>query len=228
GIQQLAAVKVKAKEKPIPSRTLPFGAEAGASEQLAGGVNGAVSPDQAGDLAAIGATIPGVASTPAGVAVGGIGGLNENVEMSSGNVFSSRRAQITLDAPALQYTDPVSARMGQRFSNVIASFGGDGAMDNDKFVYNYGLQAGRRISDVVSLSNAAPDLLQHAGVSADSAARLFDLLSIAGIPLRTTAVPSSHLMQNASFIARIDHAPYNWDTFKPARTTWGLLAYGKL
>ena len=268
GIQQLAAVKVKAKEKPIPSRTLPFGAEAGASEQLAGGVNGAVSPDQAGDLAAIGATIPGVASTPAGLAVGGIGGqnsttingmafacadvprdartnvrvssstydpsrgwfggLNENVEMSSGNVFSSRRAHITLDAPALQYTDPVSARMGQRFSNVIASFGGDGAMDNDKFVYNYGLQAGRRTSDAVSLSNAAPDLLQHAGVSADSAARLFDLLSIAGIPLRTTAVPSSHLMQNASFIARIDHAPYNWDTFKPARTTWGLLAYGKL
>ncbi len=268
GVQQLAAVKVKAKEKPTPSREPLFGLETGASEQIAGGVNGAVSPDQAGDLAAIGATIPGIASTPAGLSVGGIGGqnsttingmafagadvprdartsvrvssstydpargwfggLNENVELSSGSLFATRRAHVTLDAPVLQYTDPVSARMGQRFTNGIASFGGDGALDDDNFVYNYGLQAGRRSADAVSLSNAAPDLLQHAGVSADSAARLFNVLSAAGVPLRNGAVPSSHIMQNASFIARIDHAPYNWNTFQPARTSWGLLAYGKL
>lgn len=268
GVQQLAAVKIKAQEKQIPSRAPLFGVETGASEQIAGGVNGAVSPDDAGDLAAIGATIPGIASTPGGLSVGGIGGqnsttingmafagadvprdartsvrvssstydpsrgwfggLNENVELSRGNLFATRRAHVTLDAPALQYTDPVSARMGQRFGNVVASFGGDGAMDDDKFVYNYGAQAGRRTSDAVSLSNAAPDLLQRAGVSSDSADRLFNLLSAAGIPLRTGAVPSSHVMQNASFIARVDHAPYNWDSFQPARTTWGLLAYGKL
>mgnify|MGYP001556799017 CR=1 FL=1 len=268
GVQQLAAVKVSAKEKPTPSREPLFGVETGASEQFAGGVNGSVSPDQAGDLAAIGATIPGIASTPGGLSVGGVGGqnsttlngmafagadvprdarttvrvssstydpsrgwfggVNENVELASGYLFASRRAHLTLDAPAFQYADPVSARMGQRFSNVIASFGGDGGLDDDKFVYNYGLQAGRRSADPVSLSNAAPDLLQHAGVSADSAARLFNLLSSAGIPLRTGAVPSSHITQNASFIGRIDHAPYNWDSFHPARTTWGLLAYGKL
>jgi hypothetical protein len=268
GVQQLAAVKVEARKKQPPSREPLFGLETGASETLAGGVNGAVSPDQAGDLAAIGATIPGVASTPSGLSVGGLGGqnsttingmafagtdiprdaqttvrvssstydpargwfggLNENVELSSGSLFATRRAHVTLDAPALQYTDPVSARMGQRFTNVIASFGGAGAVDDDKFVYNYGLQAGRRGADAVSLSNAAPDLLQHAGVSADSAARLFNVLSAAGVPLRNGAVPPSHIMQNASFIARIDHAPYNWNSFQPARTSWGLLAYGKL
>ncbi|HEY5087569.1 MAG TPA: carboxypeptidase-like regulatory domain-containing protein, partial [Gemmatimonadaceae bacterium] len=267
GAQKLATVSVKG-EKPKPSRDTQWGTEVGASEQLAGGVNGAVSPDQAGDLAAIGATIPGVATTPGGLSIGGLagqnsttlngmafagadiprdaqttvrvssstydpargwfGGLNENVEIGSGNIFSSRRAHVTMDAPALQYTDPISAGLGQRFSNIIASFGGDGATDDDKYVYNYGLQASRRVSDAVSLSEAAPDLLQRAGVSADSAARLFNLLSTAGVPLRGAGVPSAHVMQNASLIARFDHAPYDWNNFQPARTMWGLLAYGKL
>ena len=269
GVQKLAAVNVTAaKPKPDRERFL-FGAGVGAAEQIASGVNGAVSPDQAGDLAAIGAMVPGVATTPGGLSVGGLsadqnsttlngmafsgadipraaqtnvrvtsstydpsrgwfGGLNENVELSQGNIFSQRRADITIDAPALQYTDPISARMGQRFSNVGLDFGGDGSMSEDKYVYNYGIHAGRHSSDAVSLSGAAPDLLQRAGVSADSAERLFNILSAAGVPLRARGVPSSNINQNLSFIGRIDHAPYNWANFTPAKTTWGLLAYGKI
>jgi len=269
GVQKLAAVNVTAA-KSKPDRTeFSFGTDVGASEQIAGGVNGAASPDEAGNLAAIGATIPGVATTPGGLSVGGLGsdqnsttlngmafagadvpraaqmnvrvssstydpsrgwfgGLNENVELSQGNIFSQRRADLTIDAPALQYTDPISARLGQRFSNVSADFGGDGAMDEDTYVYNYGIHAGRRSSDAVSLVDAAPDLLQRAGVSADSAERLFNILSAAGVPLRARGVPASQINQNLSFIGRVDHAPYNWTDFSPAKTTWGLLAYGKI
>ncbi len=225
-------------------------------------------PSQAGDLTALAATIPGIASTPGGLSVGGLpgsqnsttlngmafagttvprdarvdvrvssssfdpangwfGGINENVELAPGNIFSSRRVHLTIDAPALQYTDPVSAHSGQRFTNVDASFGGDGDMDDDKYTYSYGAEAARRVSDAVSLANADPVLLQHAGVSPDSAARLFDVLGANGVPFGGLA-RTSHVMQNASFIGRIDHAPYDWATFEPARTTWGLLGYAKL
>src|SRR5665213_132792 len=269
GVQQLAAVEVTGKKETPNRQDFLFGTEAGAAEQLAGGVAASVSPDQQGNLAAIGATIPGVATTPGGLSVGGLGsdqnsttlnglafggadvpraakksirvssstfdpargwfgGLNENVELSQGNLFSSREGDVTIDLPALQYTDPISARLGQRYTNVNADFGGTGAVDDDKYMYNYGMHVGRRVSDAVSLSDAAPDLLQHAGVSADSAARLFNILSASGIPIRTRAVPSSQISQNASFIGRFDHAPYDWTTFKPAKTTWGVLAYGKV
>ena len=268
GVQKLATVQVTA-EKPKPERVNGlFETGVGAAEDIAGGVTGAVNPDQAGNLAAIGATIPGIATTPGGLSVGGLsgqnsttlngmafsgadiprgaridvrvsrssydpalgwfGGLNEAVFLSEGSLFATRRASVTIDAPFLQYTDPVSARMGQRFTNVNADFGGDGAMDQDKYIYSYGLHAGLHASDVISLGGAAPDLLQRAGVSVDSAARLFNILSAAGVPTRTGQSPSSLVSPDASFIARIDHAPYNWTTFAPAKTTWGLLAYGKL
>lgn len=267
GVQKLATVQVTA-EKPKPERMdAMYETGVGAAENIAGGVTGAVNPGQAGNLAAIGATIPGIATTPGGLSVGGLsgqnsttlngmafsgadipraartdvrvsrssydpalgwfGGLNEAVFLGSGNIFGSRRADLTIDAPFLQYTDPISARLGQRFTNISADFGGDGAMDQDKYTYSYGLHAGLRASDIVSLGGAAPDLLQRAGVSADSATRLFSILSGAGVPTRTAESASSLVSPDASFIARIDHSPYNWTTFQPAKTTWGLLAYGK-
>jgi hypothetical protein len=182
-----------------------------------------------------GADIPRDAATQVRVsrssydpARGWFGGMNENVELTRGQIFSSRRTHLTVDAPLAQYTDPISSAMGQRFSNIVASFGGDGAMDDDKYAYNFGVQASRRSSDAVTLTDAGSAVLQGAGVSTDSANRLFDILSAAGVPLRARTVPSSHVTQNASFIARFDRAPYNWTTFRPARTTWGLLTYAKL
>ena len=70
--QDLAAVKVTGK-KPRPDRQdYREVNQTGASEQIAGGVSAAVPPSLAGDLSAIGATIPGIASTPGGLSVGGL------------------------------------------------------------------------------------------------------------------------------------------------------------
>jgi hypothetical protein len=269
GAQQLEAVKVSAT-KPKPDReTARYTTETGAAESMVGGVKGAVPPDQAGDLAAMAATIPGVAVTPGGITVGGVSpgqnsttlngasfagadiprdaqtttrissstfdpargwfaGVNTDVGLSIGNVFSHRQAHLTLDAPPLQYTDPVSASMGQRFTGIRGGIGGDGSMLNDRYAYNFGIDASRRSSDFVSVGSAPPDLLQRAGVSADSVARLSALLNTAGVPMRTSLVPSGRVSQSASLIGRIDRAPYNWNTFKPAPTTIGLLGYLKL
>lgn len=268
-VQQLAAVRVNAR-KPKPGRRAEvYGTETGAAERLADGVNGAVPPDQAGDLAATAATVPGVALTPNGISVGGLSpaqnsttlngmsfagadvprdartttrvssstydpargwfsGANVDVSLAPGNIFSGRTAHFTVDAPPLQYTDPVSASMGQRFTGLRASTGGDGPLLDDRFEYNYGIDAARRSSDFVSLDGASPLLLARAGVAADSAARLESLLRGAGVPLRASGVPSARISESASLIGRIDHAPYDWDTFTPAPTSWGVLGYAKL
>jgi hypothetical protein len=75
---------------------------------------------------------------------GWFSGANTNVELQPGNLFGGRRARVTLDAPTFQYTDPVSARLGQRFTNGNASFGADGELIENKWYYNMGLQGGER------------------------------------------------------------------------------------
>jgi hypothetical protein len=159
---------------------------------------------------------------------GWFSGANTNVELAPGNLFGSRRSHLTLDAPTLQYTDPVSARLGQRFIGGNASYGADGELIEDKWYYNIGLQGGRRSADVTSLVTADADLLRHAGVSSDSAAKFLALLRTAGIPNSVSGVPTTAVTDNISFIGRFDHTPFDPKTLAAAKTTWGLTAYARL
>src|SRR5262249_24991180 len=111
---------------------------------------------------------------------GWFSGANTNVELAPGSVFGNRRSHITLDAPALQYTDPVSARLGQRYTNGQLSLGADGELLENAWYYNMGVQGGRRSAPVTSLGTAGADLLRVAGVASDSASRLLSLLGTAG------------------------------------------------
>ncbi len=159
---------------------------------------------------------------------GWFSGANTNVELAPGNLFGGRRSHLTLDAPTLQYTDPVSARLGQRFIGGNLSLGADGELIEDKWYYNVGLQGGRRSADITSLASADGDLLRHAGVSPDSASRFLSLLHAAGIPSTIGGLPTAAVTDNVSFIGRFDHTPFDPATLGPAKTTWGLTAYGKL
>ena len=53
------------------------------------------------------------------------------------------------------------------------------------------------------------------------------MLQNAGIPTTRSGIPSSVLTDNVSFIGRVDHAPFDWNTFQPAKTTYSLTAYAK-
>jgi len=121
---------------------------------------------------------------------GWFSGANTNVELQPGSLFGGRRSHFTLDAPSFQYTDPISARLGQRFTSGNASLGADGEMIEDKWYYNLGVQGGRKTAPVTSLASANADLLEHAGVSPDSAARFLSLLRAAGVPLTSNGLPS--------------------------------------
>jgi hypothetical protein len=159
---------------------------------------------------------------------GWFSGANTNVELAPGNLFGGRRSHVTLDAPAFQYTDPVSARLGQRYTNANLSLGADGELVEDKWYYNVGLQGGRRMADVASLLSADANLLQHAGVAPDSVARFLALLRAANIPVTAGGAGGTAVADNVSFIGRFDHTPFDPVTFGAAKSTWGFTTYGKL
>lgn len=184
-------------------------------------------------MAFAGADVPRDASTRVRVsgsqydpARGWFSGANTNVELGPGNIFSNRRARVTLDAPALQYSDPISSRLGQRYTNAQLSMGGDGELIADTWYYNYGIQAGRRMSEPASLFAADADVLRQAGVAPDSVARLRALLAAAGIPLAGGSGVAT--TENYSAIARLDHKPYDAVSLGAAKGTWGVTGYGRL
>ncbi|MFI5229671.1 MAG: carboxypeptidase-like regulatory domain-containing protein, partial [Gemmatimonadales bacterium] len=266
--QKLNAVQVQA-QKLKPQRGPDFGAEVGSSERFSDGVNGALSPDVAGDLASLAATVPGISTVTGGISALGLGpgannttlngmafpgadvprdanvrtrvtlstydpargwfsGAQTAVELSGGNLFTSRRGHLTLDAPALEYTDPISRRLGGQITNFNASLGTNGSMsDDDNYFYNYAVQGGRSSADVTSLLTADPLLLEHAGVSPDSVQRLRTLLTGANVPLAGSVASPNRINDNLSAIARFDHAPYDWKNLKPSKTTEALTLYAK-
>ena len=256
--------------RPVPDRD-PASYGAGGTESATFPVNAArrLPPDQAGDLNAIAAMLPGVAAVGGGISVAGLSpnqnsitlnglafagadvprdaatrlrvitssydpsngwfsGAQTAVDLVIGNQFTQRTTHWTVDAPPLEYGDRISAQSGQRFTNVNLSLGGNGQLLGDGWAYNYGVQGGRKASDVASLLSADSDLLEHAGIAPDSAARFVSTLGQLGVPLNAAGAPSQTIDQSVSFIGRIDHAPYDWSARAYNPTTYGAQAYVKL
>ena len=252
----------------MPPRDDGMSNGAGAAEDVASGLSGAVPPDVASDFAALAETVPGITTTNGGISALGLGAEQTQITMNGmsfpgadlpraveptvrvatssfdpargwfggaqvdaglgiGPRFSRRSGYLTLDVPALQYTDPVSSRLGARPFRLQGSLGGSGPLDDDRYWYNYGLEGRRSITDASTLLDLDTELLQLAGVSADSAAKLLDLLAAAGIP---TSAPgaSSFASDNASVFATVSRAPYDWKTLTPSKRTAQLTVYGKL
>ena len=183
-------------------------------------------------MAFAGSSIPRDLSTRVRVAtssydpsIGWFSGARTNVQLAPGGVFSSRRMHLSGDAPALQASDPVAGGLGQRASVFDVSLSGDGPLVG-AFTYNGGAQVTHRSADRASLGSASADLLKHAGIAPDSASRLIQLLGTQGLPssLSEGATTSDHVV----LLGRIDHAPYDWDSLRAARTTWGLAGYADL
>jgi hypothetical protein len=159
---------------------------------------------------------------------GWFSGANVNVELSGGNLLASRRASFTVDAPPAQYTDPISSKLGQRYTNLKFNLGGDGPLTaDDRMFYSYGAQYSHRNAGIATLANASADLLQHAGVSHDSVARLMQIAGASRIPIG--AASPSLSTDDASFILRLDHAPFNWANTPPTPSpqTIALTTYAK-
>jgi hypothetical protein len=136
--------------------------------------------------------------------IGGFGGARINVTMAQGGRVHEAFGRMSLDAPALQYTDPVAERLGQRFAQGVVSALADGPIGEHNAWYNTGFQGRRYSSDARSLLDAQRDVLTLAGVSPDSVARLRQIAGAQGIPLIAGGIPSARINQGASFVGRVD------------------------
>ena len=149
-----------------------------------------------------------VVTTPYDVSRGGFSGAQFNIRTGPGSNFIRRSSSLNLDAPTLQWTDPTARALGQQYTNVSLGGALAGPIVMDKAFYNVSYQLGRRSNDLYSLLNTSPLGLQSAGISADSVARLIDLLEQAQVPTLVNGVaPSSRLSDNGSLFGSLDFTP---------------------
>ena len=139
--------------------------------------------------------------------VGGFNGAQTAAQLGPGGNITRRRGHVTLDAPGLQFSDPVSSRLGQKYTNIALDEGGVGAFRLDKLFYNFGIHAARQTAPVSTLADLDPGALATAGISVDSAQHLVQLLSSIGVPLTTSGIPRSRTTSTVSYIERFDLAP---------------------
>jgi hypothetical protein len=151
-----------------------------------------------------------VVTTPYDVSRGGFSGAQFNIRTGPGSNFIRRSNSLNFDAPRLQWTDPSARALGQQYTNVSLGGALAGPIVMDKAFYNVSYQLGRRSNDLYSLLNTSPLGLQSAGISADSVARLIDLLEQARVPtLVNGRTPSSRLSDNGSLFGSLDFTPPN-------------------
>lgn len=266
-VTQLAVVSVKAARL-VPDRRSDPARDVGAVDQQREGVFAALSPDQEGNLAAIGNIIPGAYARPEGLSVFGLGGgqssttLNgmasgvtsiprdaratvrvatstydpsrggfsggqTNVELSPGNSVFLRRAHLTLDAPMLQSTDALSARLGQQSTVGDVSIGSSGPIQGNQYLYNTALQVTSRTVPVASFEAVADDALIVSGVSPDSALRLRQTLAKFGFTTPSRGANTA-LSRKVAFSARLDRSPFRAGTLVAAPATWNLTVVGNV
>lgn len=156
---------------------------------------------------------------------GWFSGGQARVDLSTGNIFSQHGVQVTEDSPALQYGDPLAARLGQQYSKTIASIGESGTADKDRLTYNYGLDLTRQTTGIATLASLDPAVLQLEGVSRDSVQRLIQLMNTAHIPVTLGGVANARTTNSLNFITRLNTPDYDYNTFEAKPRSGGLILY---
>jgi hypothetical protein len=123
------------------------------------------------------------------VSRGGFSGAQFSIIANPGGNFNRRLMHLTLDAPALEWTDAVGRQTGQQYTSAVVSGAAAGPIVYDRVFYNASFQLGRRSSDLTSLLTGDPYSLQRVGVARDSVTRLMSALASRGLPLTSGQVP---------------------------------------
>ncbi len=136
---------------------------------------------------------------------GGFAGSNIDVRLGPGDRFYQRRnAFLTLDPPALQFTDAAGRSLGARSGGFRGSVGADGELIRSALTYNVALDVARSASEPATLLAMDPDALASAGVARDSVARLIALAGPLGLPLTGPGVPGQRSHDAISWLGRLD------------------------
>lgn len=154
------------------------------------------------DLPRDATTTARVSGNPFNPNQGGFSGGNLALRTASGTNFVTQTVRMTLEPQQLQFTDAAGQQLGTQFNNFTASGAWRGPIKLDKMYFSTSLQGSRRMRDLQTLLNTEAYALQTVGISADSAARLRQLLSDFGIP--STVGLSNKVDDAFSGIGQID------------------------
>ena len=165
-----------------------------------------------------------VATTAYDPALGWFGGAQTQLDMGAGGLYSRRFASIVLDAPFMQATDPVAARLTPTFNRLQAGYSAMGAALHDRLTYNVAVDMSRRRASVLTLADLDAAALGRNGVARDTAAALLQRATAAGIPLSARSVNGSKDVM--SFLARINTPDVDLQTYSPRNTSVGVIIYG--
>jgi hypothetical protein len=136
---------------------------------------------------------------------GGFAGANVDVRLGPGSRNVQRRnGFFTIDAKALQFSDPFTRALGTTTAGLRGSFGADGELIRRALTYNVAVDFARNASDPATLISADADALLRAGVSPDSVARLVALASPIGVSLTGAGIPLNRQQQAFSWLGRLD------------------------
>jgi len=158
--------------------------------------------------------------------IGGFGGALINVEMAQGGRVTGVFGRATLDAPILQASDPISSRLGQRFTSGALNANADGPIASHDAWYNTAVSVRRTTRDASSLFDASPAVLSLAGLAPDSVGRLRAIAPRVGLPLSVAGTPSSRYDERGSFVARFDRFKDPAKTGKLWTSLFALTAMG--
>jgi hypothetical protein len=137
---------------------------------------------------------------------GGFSGVLQSATLQRGTNIETKRASASFDSPMLQASDPIAARAGSKFTNMIAGGATSGPISLDRYFFNIGYQASRRTADVATLLDLDRDALLHAGISPDSAFRLTQILGAQRVPTSSSGVADRRTTTSASVLGRFDRA----------------------
>lgn len=115
------------------------------------------------------------------IATGGASGATIAVTTNSGTNQKIRPVSILLNAPQAQWSDGVGR--AAQYSSISIGGRATGPRYMDKDFYNVAVQFDHRSQYVSSLTSATRSVLQNAGVSDSSAARLREILTTLHVPI---------------------------------------------
>jgi hypothetical protein len=148
-------------------------------------------------------------TSPYDVSRGGFSGGQLQVRTRSGSNFVSRGLSGNFVSPQLQWLDRIGTATGQQFTNMSLGGSAAGPIKPDQLFYNTSFQFDRRLQDLQTLLSTNTDGFAASGVSADSVARLLDILGTDQIPVTMPGYDPRRIRTTLNTLNSFDWVPQN-------------------
>lgn len=148
-------------------------------------------------------------TSPYDVSRGGFSGGQLQVRTRSGSNFVTRRLSGNFISPQLQWVDRIGVATGQQYTNMSLGGSASGPIKPDQMFYNTSFQFDRRLQDLQTLLNSNEAGFAAAGVSADSVARLIDILGTEQVPITVAGYDPQRINTRINTLNSFDWVPQN-------------------